>query len=45
MKQFVILQKIGEGAYSNVHRVKRISDGEVYALKSVKVGELNEREK
>jgi NIMA (never in mitosis gene a)-related kinase len=32
---FVMLNKIGEGAYSSVHKVKRISDGLIYALKKV----------
>lgn len=35
MNDFVVLSKIGEGAYSSVHKVKRISDGNVYALKKV----------
>jgi NIMA (never in mitosis gene a)-related kinase 1/4/5 len=35
ISDFVILSKIGEGAYSSVHKVKRISDGLVYALKKV----------
>lgn len=35
LKDFVILNKIGEGAYSSVHKVKRISDSNIYALKKV----------
>lgn len=35
LADFVLLSKIGEGAYSSVHKVKRISDGLVYALKKV----------
>jgi len=35
MKDFVILNKIGEGAFSAVYKVKRISDNEIYALKKV----------
>lgn len=42
---FVVLNKIGEGAYSSVHKVKRISDGLIYALKKVKMGSLKEKEK
>lgn len=32
---FISLSKIGEGSYSSVHKVKRISDGKIYALKKV----------
>ena len=35
LTDFIVLSKIGEGAYSSVHKVKRISDGEIYALKKV----------
>lgn len=35
LNDFIILNKIGEGAYSSVHKVKRISDGNIYALKKV----------
>jgi NIMA (never in mitosis gene a)-related kinase len=35
LSDFVILSKIGEGAYSSVHKVKRISDSSIYALKKV----------
>jgi NIMA (never in mitosis gene a)-related kinase len=36
---------IGEGAYSTVFRVKRISDGSEYAMKKVKMVKLSERER
>jgi NIMA (never in mitosis gene a)-related kinase 1/4/5 len=36
---------IGEGSYSSVFQVKRLSDGEHYALKKVKMDELSEKEK
>lgn len=35
LNDFVILAKVGEGAYSSVHKVKRVSDGNIYALKKV----------
>jgi len=35
LSDFVLMNKIGEGAYSSVHKVKRISDGNIYALKKV----------
>lgn len=37
MSDFMILNKIGEGAYSEVFKVKRLSDGVIYALKKVKM--------
>jgi NIMA (never in mitosis gene a)-related kinase len=36
INDFVLLAKIGEGAYSSVHKAKRISDGNIYALKKVR---------
>ena len=35
MKQFQVISKLGEGAFSIVYRVRRISDGLEYALKKV----------
>ena len=35
LTDFTLLSKIGEGSFSSVHKVKRISDGHVYALKKV----------
>ena len=35
LNDFIIVSKIGEGAYSSVHKVKRVSDGNIYALKKV----------
>jgi len=32
-KQFVIVNRLGEGSFANVYKVKRKCDGEVYALK------------
>ncbi|EAS03558.1 plant dual-specificity MAP kinase kinase family domain protein (macronuclear) [Tetrahymena thermophila SB210] len=45
LKDFVNLQKIGEGSYSSVHKVRRISDNQEYALKKVKLSGLSEKEK
>ena len=36
---------LGEGSYSNVYKVKRLIDGNVYALKKVKLLNLSEKEK
>ena len=45
MDGFQILSKIGEGSYSTVLKVKRIEDGNIYALKRVKFYKLSEKEK
>ena len=45
MEGFVILDKIGEGAYSSVYKVRRKEDGIIYALKKVKFFKLKEKEK
>ena len=36
---------VGEGSFSEVYRVKRKSDGAVYAMKKVKMGKLSSKEK
>ena len=45
MEGFIILDKIGEGAFSSVYKVKRKEDDTVYALKKVKFLKLKEKEK
>jgi len=45
LHDFQILKKLGEGAYSLVWKVRRISDGQIYALKKVRMTQLNEKEK
>ncbi len=45
MDGFQILSKIGEGSYSTVLKVKRIKDGNIYALKRVKFRKLSEKER
>lgn len=42
---FEILQSLGKGVYSTVYKVRRLSDYWIYALKKVKLGQLNEKEK
>ncbi len=41
----LFILSIGEGAYSQVFKVRRASDGTEYAMKKVKMGKLSEREK
>lgn len=45
IKDFQIISKLGEGAYSAVYKVKRQTDGVEYALKRVKLQNLNDKEK
>ena len=45
MKNFQVMQKLGEGAFSTVFKAKRLSDGQIYALKKVKMGNLSAKEK
>lgn len=45
MNDFQALCKLGEGAYSVVHKVRRTVDGNIYALKKVKLLNLSEKEK
>jgi hypothetical protein len=44
LKDFVIVSKLGEGAYSSVYKVQRILDSQVYALKKVKMNNLSDKE-
>ena len=45
MNDFQIINKLGEGAYSTVFKVKRNIDNKIYALKKVKILNLSEKEK
>jgi NIMA (never in mitosis gene a)-related kinase len=45
MNDFQISNKLGEGAYSVVYKAKRLVDGNIYALKKVKLLNLSEKEK
>ena len=45
MENFIIIDKIGEGAYSTVYTVRRIEDGNLYALKKIKIQSLSQKEK
>lgn len=45
MNDFQIISKLGEGAYSVVYKAKRLVDGNIYALKKVKLLNLSEKEK
>jgi NIMA (never in mitosis gene a)-related kinase len=45
LRNFEQLNKLGEGAYSTVFKVRRRSDNMIYALKKVKMMTLKEKEK
>ncbi|CAD8100868.1 unnamed protein product [Paramecium sonneborni] len=45
LKNFQIIQELGKGSFSTVYKVKRIVDGQEYALKKVKLGCLKQKEK
>ncbi len=40
-KDFQLLTKLGEGAYSLVYKVLRLEDNQIYALKKVKLFNLS----
>jgi NIMA (never in mitosis gene a)-related kinase len=45
MDGFEILEKLGDGSYSIVYKVKRKEDSNIYALKKVKLKGLSDKEK
>ncbi len=45
MNDFQIISKLGEGAYSTVFKARRLVDGNIYALKKVKLSNLSDKEK
>jgi NIMA (never in mitosis gene a)-related kinase len=45
MEGFELLEKLGEGAYSVVYKVKRKEDSNIYALKKVKLKGITDKEK
>jgi NIMA (never in mitosis gene a)-related kinase len=45
LNDFELLQKLGEGSYSTVYKVRRKSDKVLYALKKVRISNLKDRER
>ena len=44
-KDFQLVEKLGEGSYSSVYKVKRITDNCEYALKKVRMLKLSSKER
>jgi len=45
LNDFELIREIGKGAFSNVNLVKRKADGIIYAMKRVKINQLNVKER
>lgn len=45
LEDFEIICRLGEGAYSSVYKVRRISDKQLYALKKVRMMNLSAKER
>lgn len=45
LRDFEEVQRLGEGAFSQVYKVRRRADGGIYALKRVKLSGLKPRER
>lgn len=45
LNDFRIVKKLGVGSYSSVYKIIRNTDGLVYALKKIKMGNLSDKEK
>ena len=42
---FEVIGKLGEGAFGQVYKVKRREDGQLYALKQIKMTHMNSKDK
>ena len=45
LQSFKVIEKLGKGAYSQVYKVSRKEDNQIYALKKVPMANLSEKEK
>lgn len=41
----IFVNSVGSGAYSSVYKVKRLEDGQEYAMKKVDINDLTVKEK
>ena len=44
MMNFETISKVGEGAFASVYKVKRKEDGQIYAMKKIKISGSNPKE-
>ena len=44
LKDFKIKNLLGKGAFGDVYKVERLSDGTTYALKKINIGSMSTRE-
>lgn len=44
ISDFDILNKLGEGAFAQVFRVRRRADGKIYAMKQIRFGRLKQKD-
>lgn len=45
MNNFAVIRNLGEGSFGTVLLVRRISDGQLYAMKQVDILTLNDKER
>ena len=45
IRNFNIIRKLGEGSFGSVYLAKRLTDGQVYALKKVKLLSMHDKDK
>jgi NIMA (never in mitosis gene a)-related kinase 1/4/5 len=45
LRDFKIIEQIGDGSFSTVHKVLRLKDQQHYAMKQVKIKTLSQKEK
>jgi NIMA (never in mitosis gene a)-related kinase len=43
IRDFIPLVKLGEGTFSTVYKVRRVSDQKIYALKKVRMSNLSQK--